>query len=243
MFSYRQVLLSLCHRNAWYNVKITFITYRFMATTVMQARRQEEQSLVDHTATIGSEYVSFHSGSITKKNINKKVFLKKHGLERYSKKLVVSLVQTKVALTKDEEKMKKDLVEALEAMDYGVLEVYLGNDKQKKENMFSLTLDGKGDSGVLVGSDVFLFFEKKVNSLESGITLISSFGGIPVLHRTLCHESKNIELYSPLKESGFAFVAGDYEKYQLFAEVVKISDVFTFSYDWNVLRRLAMLSN
>lgn len=218
-----------------------------MATALSTSKRRAAPK-VAHPSTLTGNLVSYTSESITKKNANKELLLKAMGHDHKAKVLVATIFLTQAldALSKEEKKNALDLVEGLSHIEHIKILVVTPSKEDKaffeKKKYHTCDYSGKKADicGILSGSDLFVFAEKNPQGIKDLAKEILVFGGTIVLWQNTA--PTYMEEYNPFTEKGNAFFYTAYTLWNMFAEVIKVAEIYKFPYDWNTVRRVNMQS-
>ncbi len=217
-------------------------------STVLTLSKRRSQTKTLHPSLLNGELISYTSESITKKNANKEVLLRRLGLDPKTKLLVTTIVLTKslASFSREEKEVTLKLVEGLSHIKNIRLTMMVVSQEDKKEfekkGLYVCDSSKRDDDtfGILAGSDLFVCTEKNPEDSEDLAKLILSFGGTLTLLQATA--PTYLEEYNPFTEKGNAFFYHEYTIWNIFAEVIKVGEIYKFPYDWNTVRRVNMQS-
>lgn len=216
--------------------------------TVLSTSKGRVSSRVTHPSMLSGKFISYTSESITKKNANKELLLKDIQVDHKSKVLVATIFLTKAlsAMSKEERENAQQLLGGLRHIEC-IQIVILTTSKEDKKSFedqmyraYHYSEKSKDICAILSGSDLFVFIEKNPQGIEDLAKEILVFGGTIALWRNTA--PTYLEEYNPFTEKGNAFFYHEYTIWNIFAEVIRVREIYKFPYDWNTVRRVNMQS-
>lgn len=105
--------------------------------------------------------------------------------------------------------------------------------KNQKHRLAILPDDDVSVRKMLAAADIALFFADAEGSEELEMAL--AYGVIPI-----APESKSLDNYNPVQETGNAFTYENVTVWQCFAALVRALETLKFPYDWRTIQRHAM---
>ncbi len=181
------------------------------------------------SSKLSTPFEAYTAESITKKNVNREIFVQQFGLAKKPKSLLVGIYIDNL------DKAQMDIVNILSeaATHIPYIDIVVVGQKAP------IVLSEENTAQVFSGLDVMLFLHNDTSKIGKIVGEMHRFGVVSVAN-VLLKEDGMLTEYNPYKERGETFFFQEENEWNILANLIRVHEVFKFPYDWNTIRRNAM---